>query len=646
MMIPLMSIDSISIDNHTPGQQTNTPNNSTTTTTTPTTLTPTSSQFNISINNNTNNNNNNTSGHVTPNGGGTPTSSFLHPLSNISSATGTGTISSANQSYLSAIAMNATSKQKQEKDRDKERDRDLQESGTTSNYYTITILSKDFRHSKLYFTSQMLRDSLMDTIVFHSRTKLERILKHIETNRQLQQKIAHDNMNLEVEDRIDHIDKFEYYGVFEEPLPYLFAHVFRLPADALQLAEDGWQIYSPKREYARFGISEDSNNSTRWRFTNINKDFKMSATYPSSLVVSKTLTDQQLEKVFGYRSKGRIPALVWRNPLTGAVIVRCSQPLVGLSSARCVEDELYLSDLATKSSNIYLLDARPKLNAIANTANGAGFENIANYPNLSIWTDVNKNLPYFSNPFYQSQQEGIVLRPNLNLRCIEPWKALYQRTDSQNTYIHNLWMIQSHQQLKSSTSISTTNNQSQSQSQSQQQQQQPITISNNSPYLPATATSAHSPSITPTPSPPATISRSSNVQRTSRCHKKSYSNNSTSFDVKSNQSFYNNENNNNSNNSNSSNSNLTKSESSTSSNKSSSNPGILFIRSNEHSKSQNSQKQHFLASHRPPSKDPSPKTSMSSMSSLAQSLPSNHQSTITTSLTVNNSDFHLGGPLI
>ncbi|GAM19372.1 hypothetical protein SAMD00019534_025470 [Acytostelium subglobosum LB1] len=534
---------------------------------------------------------------------------------------------------------------------------------SSSTYCSLTITTKDYRNCKLYFTSQVTRDRVIEVISHHSQSMIEHSMKHNEGNRQLQLKIAHDNIHLDDENRMQHIDRYECYGIFEDPMPYLFAHFLHCPA----VEEDnGWNIYSVRREYQRFGIFMDgansgghnishnsldnsvNNNNLYWRFTTLNKEYKLCPTYPSSIVVPRVMLDKDLERVFGFRSKGRIPALSWRAP-SGASITRCSQPLVGLERTRCPEDEMYMTELSTQRP-VYLIDARPKLNAIANTANGAGFENISNYPNcklvflnianihvmrrsleklvatmspyggdgdgkhlsaieesnwlnhvrgclaggvyvaeliqknisvlvhcsdgwdrtpqltslaqvlldqyyrtivglevliekewlsfghkftqrlghlheleeerspifiqfldclfqlvnqfpllfeytpallqfiaehlfsckygtflyncekeraekhaktktVSIWTDVNRNIERFTNPFYQTQQDGVVLRPNLNLRSMEVWKALYMRSDTQNTWLHNSWMIQNHQYLKATQQLQLSHHQ-------------------------------------------------------------------------------------------------------------------------------------------------------------------------------------------
>ena len=93
-------------------------------------------------------------------------------------------------------------------------------------------------------------------------------------------------------------------------------------------------------------------------------------------------------KIKDFRSRGRLPALSWRNNNNGSTITRCSQPRVGLLNARCVEDENLLAEIAicnqlslcnnddVNAKELYIMDARPKANAMANHAVGAGVEDI------------------------------------------------------------------------------------------------------------------------------------------------------------------------------------------------------------------------------------------------------------------------------
>ncbi|EAL71986.1 hypothetical protein DDB_G0269272 [Dictyostelium discoideum AX4] len=307
-----------------------------------------------------------------------------------------------------------------------------QKQDITMNYQLINIETKDFKQFKLYFLSLYVRDKIMELISYHYKEKIERLIKVENQNKSIQKKIAEEHIQMHDESRIQHIDRYESYGVFEESTPFLFAYLYKpifnfsssqSPSPSLSSSSNlsnsvisnnsfnnnqnnqnnqnnnnnfinGWEIYNQKKEYLRFNINIDENNNSNcyWRVTSINKEYKMCSSYSSSLVVLSKTLDKDLEKIFSFRSKGRIPSLSWKDPNSNASISRCSQPLVGIERSRCPEDELYCSNLALSapSKTLYLIDARPKLNAYANTANGAGFENIHNYPNCKL---VFMNIP-------------------------------------------------------------------------------------------------------------------------------------------------------------------------------------------------------------------------------------------------------------
>lgn len=143
-----------------------------------------------------------------------------------------------------------------------------------------------------------------------------------------------------------------------------------------------WQRYNIYEEFLRQNISFEN-----WRFTDINHEYTWCNSYPSRFVVPNSISDEQLQAVFGYRSRGRIPILCWSHPITGASITRSSQPNSGVLRARCPEDEALLkaiSDTCGGEKTLYLLDARPKANALGNTVKGKGFENVGFYSNCKI----------------------------------------------------------------------------------------------------------------------------------------------------------------------------------------------------------------------------------------------------------------------
>ncbi|TFK54732.1 phosphatases II [Heliocybe sulcata] len=154
----------------------------------------------------------------------------------------------------------------------------------------------------------------------------------------------------------------------------------------------GWNIYSVREEFGRMGVGT---RTKAWRFTDLNRDYSFSPTYPARLVVPTKISDTTLQYAGKYRSKARIPALTYLHWANFGSITRSSQPMVGLTQSRSVQDEklveaTFQSHWAPESragpATVYgatttnlIVDARPTTNAMANTAKGAGSENMDHY---------------------------------------------------------------------------------------------------------------------------------------------------------------------------------------------------------------------------------------------------------------------------
>ncbi|KAK7206028.1 protein-tyrosine phosphatase-like protein [Myxozyma melibiosi] len=146
-----------------------------------------------------------------------------------------------------------------------------------------------------------------------------------------------------------------------------------------------WDIYDPIKEFQRMGVGTTNNN---WRFTSVNSQYEFCPTYPGTLVVPSAISDSAIMYAGKYRSKARIPALSYIHSFNNCTITRCSQPLVGLKQNRSPQDEKFIEAIfsTTQVANVYgasqenlICDARPTTNAIAQTALGAGSENMENY---------------------------------------------------------------------------------------------------------------------------------------------------------------------------------------------------------------------------------------------------------------------------
>lgn len=79
--------------------------------------------------------------------------------------------------------------------------------------------------------------------------------------------------------------------------------------------------------------------SGTWRISTANVDFKLCASYPRLLLVPSGISEAVLQSVASFRSSRRIPTVVWRHKISGAILARCSQPEVGWLGWRNAHDE-------------------------------------------------------------------------------------------------------------------------------------------------------------------------------------------------------------------------------------------------------------------------------------------------------------------
>ncbi|XP_006660379.1 phosphatidylinositol-3-phosphatase myotubularin-1-like [Oryza brachyantha] len=129
-----------------------------------------------------------------------------------------------------------------------------------------------------------------------------------------------------------------------------------------------------------------------WRVTKVNSNYSLCSTYPSALIVPRSISDEDLFQASSFRSGRRLPVISWCDPGSGAVLARSSQPLVGLMmNFRNNTDEKLVSSLCTQIIDatgslrkLYIVDARPRANALANGAKGGGSESSSNYPRSEV----------------------------------------------------------------------------------------------------------------------------------------------------------------------------------------------------------------------------------------------------------------------
>ena len=166
--------------------------------------------------------------------------------------------------------------------------------------------------------------------------------------------------------------------------------------------------YDAVQEYSRQGIidvvsSSDSaggaaHDSSLWRMSTANKDYRLCKTYPQYMVMPRGLSDEELFLVAGFRSGRRLPTMSWGDKESGASMWRSAQPKAGVSGS-CSQDEKFLEMLSQScvfkrdplgnkkvvaDPILHIVDCRPRSSAMANRATGAGYESQTNYPYVRL----------------------------------------------------------------------------------------------------------------------------------------------------------------------------------------------------------------------------------------------------------------------
>lgn len=140
------------------------------------------------------------------------------------------------------------------------------------------------------------------------------------------------------------------------------------------ILEDGWTVFRPEAEFSKLVQQGDE-----WRITYINSDFQICPTYPSAVLVPKSVDDETIIAAAKFREGGRFPVLCYRHE-GGSVLMRSSQPLTGPNSKRCKEDERLINSVLGHNKKGYVIDTRTSTLAQAAKNRGGGFELGMYYP--------------------------------------------------------------------------------------------------------------------------------------------------------------------------------------------------------------------------------------------------------------------------
>uniref|UniRef100_A0A8R7QMW7 Myotubularin phosphatase domain-containing protein n=1 Tax=Triticum urartu TaxID=4572 RepID=A0A8R7QMW7_TRIUA len=124
-----------------------------------------------------------------------------------------------------------------------------------------------------------------------------------------------------------------------------------------------------------------------WRVTEVNSDYSLCSTYPSHLIVPRTISDEELQEMSTSRALSRFPVISWCDFASGAVLARSSQHM-GIKNLKKYEDEKLVSALCTPGIHrtdlirkLYIVDARP---GVSDVGNGRGSESVCSYPKSEV----------------------------------------------------------------------------------------------------------------------------------------------------------------------------------------------------------------------------------------------------------------------
>lgn len=152
----------------------------------------------------------------------------------------------------------------------------------------------------------------------------------------------------------------------------------------------GWAFADVRRDYER----QDLTNCSDWQLFG-NEDYGIDS-YPRWLLLPRDMTAAQLAAAAGYRSRNRLPTIIYRHPAGGALLLRSAQPLAGLTAKTCDEELCLLEHYRMKGrlqlpesaayahSRLVILDCRGLLAATLNKAAGKGTESAAFYTNTDL----------------------------------------------------------------------------------------------------------------------------------------------------------------------------------------------------------------------------------------------------------------------
>ncbi|XP_031549636.1 myotubularin-related protein 9-like [Actinia tenebrosa] len=164
--------------------------------------------------------------------------------------------------------------------------------------------------------------------------------------------------------------------------PFFYRHLQSLSE------EDGWDMFSTDIEFSMMCTSTQN-----WRISHVNRDYKTCPSYPSSVIVPATVTDEDIKASAQFRQGGRFPVLSYFHKPTGVAVLRSGQPVLGLGNRRCKDDEKLINAALKEKKKGIIVDTRSQAATINSRSKGGGIEPESNYPQ---WKRVNHNIEKYS----------------------------------------------------------------------------------------------------------------------------------------------------------------------------------------------------------------------------------------------------------
>ncbi|XP_069751173.1 myotubularin-related protein 9-like isoform X2 [Narcine bancroftii] len=158
-----------------------------------------------------------------------------------------------------------------------------------------------------------------------------------------------------------------------ESVAHMYPFFYRPKQASLQ---QGCDPCTPQVQFTKL-----SAQTSNWRLSYVNQEFRVCASYPEAAIVHKSIDDATLRTAAKFRQGGRFPVLSYYHTSNGMVIMRSSQPLTGANGKRCREDESLLAAVLGPGMKGYIIDTRSLQAAHQARVKGGGFESKSNYPN-------------------------------------------------------------------------------------------------------------------------------------------------------------------------------------------------------------------------------------------------------------------------